>query len=183
MVTMQNVQVSTKTPIKGELLCKLVTRYPALDLTTVQLISHIQAIGKRISVMINRSLVDQGLTEAKFYVLAFLFSEELLGHSNPSPSLIADHVGITRGTVTGLLDGLEREGFVERFHDIHDRRGLTIRITDKGRVIVDEFLPMITMSLEQVMPLNEAERVNVIDQLARIESALEAIAPGVPECL
>ena len=73
-----------KTPLKGELLCKMVDRYPSIDLSTIQALSHIQAIGKSISMILNNDLADHGLTEGKFYVLCFLFTEELIGHQLPA---------------------------------------------------------------------------------------------------
>jgi len=178
---MVNSTQFSKTPMKGELLCKMVSRYPSIDFPTIQVISHIQAISKNLSLMINHDLARQGLTEGKFYVLAFLFSEELLGNEDPSPSQIADHIGVTRGTVTGLLDGLERDGFLERFHDSRDRRGLTIRITDKSRSFLDSFLPSITSTLADVITLSEQEKQNLIDSLGQIETALAEVAPKIVE--
>jgi len=179
MVMEYSELVGPKVPLKGELLCKLVTRYPEIDLSTIQAISLIQAIGKNMSVMINRDLAGVGLTEAKLYVLAFLFTEELMGNGNPGPSQIADHIGVTRGTVTGLLDGLERDGYLERNHDARDRRALTIQITEKARTFLDEFLPSVTSSFEKVMPLDEEERHQVIELLGRIETALSAAVPPI----
>jgi DNA-binding MarR family transcriptional regulator len=173
---MQNDPHFPKTP-KGELLCKLVTRYPSIDYSTVQVISHIQAISKNISALINRDLAEFDLTEGKFYVLTFLLSEEHMGREDPSPSQIAENVRVTRGTVTGLLDGLERDGYVERIHDLRDRRGLIIRITDKARSFLDGFLPNVTCSLQQVVPLNETEKQEVTEYLERIDSAVSAITP------
>ena len=40
---------------------------------------------------------------------------------------------MTRATVTGLLDGLEREGLIERHANAEDRRALCIRLTSKGK--------------------------------------------------
>ncbi len=182
MVTMQNQSVSPKKPIKGELLCKLANRFPSIDLSTVELVSHIQAISKNLSLLINQDLAEHGLTEGKMYVLAFLFSEELMGRQQPGPSQIADHIGVTRGTVTGLLDGLERDGFLERFHDIHDRRALTIKITDKARTFLDRFMPNVAAMLENVIPLDEQERRETIALLGQIEVALARIAPIQSDC-
>ena len=166
---------------KGELICKMVARYPSIDYSTIQLISHIQAIGKSLSFMINEDLAEHGLTEGRLYVLAYLLSEELSNNDDPSPSQIADHVGVTRGTVTGLLDGLERDGFLERFHDVRDRRGLTIRMTDKSRAFLDSFLPNITSRLSREIALTETEKTDLIQSLARIEEAIGHIAPKLIE--
>ena len=115
------------------------------------------------------------MTEGKFYVLVYLFEEELLGHDAPSPSAIADHIGVTRGTITGLLDGLERDGYVERSDDPRDRRALTIKINNKARTFLDAFLPTTTSRLERFMPLTKEERLLVIELLAKLDLSLNVM--------
>ncbi|WP_228560052.1 MULTISPECIES: MarR family winged helix-turn-helix transcriptional regulator [Myxococcus] len=52
---------------------------------------------------------------------------------SPAPNELAQRAGVTRATVTGLLDGLEREALIERRADSQDRRALRIRLTRKGK--------------------------------------------------
>jgi DNA-binding MarR family transcriptional regulator len=49
-----------------------------------------------------------------------------------SPSELGDRLIVTRATVTGLLDSLERPGFVRRNAHPSDRRSLVIEITPDG---------------------------------------------------
>lgn len=73
-------------------------------------------------------LAPHQLSEGKF-VLLFLL------HGRPdglSPHELADRAGVTRATITGLLDGLERDGFLTRHHATDDRRKIAARLTDKG---------------------------------------------------
>lgn len=163
-----------KVPLKGELLRRITERYPELDMGTVVIVSQIQAISRSVSAHVNNDLAKYGLTEGKFYVLCFLFSEELLGSEVPSPSAIADHVGVTRGTVTGLLDGLERENLITRHSDSRDRRSLTIQLTEKARQVLDDFLHSSTQSLFHAIPLSETEREGLSGYLSRIADALNA---------
>ncbi|WP_211462923.1 MarR family winged helix-turn-helix transcriptional regulator [Collimonas silvisoli] len=74
-------------------------------------------------------LAPHGLSEGRF-VLLFLLDSAAEGLA---PNVLAEKAGVTRGTVTGLLDGLEREGFVERHADPADRRALKIRLTHRGK--------------------------------------------------
>lgn len=79
-----------------------------------------------------------GLSEGKF-VLLFLLRGEADGLS---PHELAERAGVTRGTITGLLDGLERDGFLARHADQLDRRKLLVRLSAKGETaaatLVDE---------------------------------------------
>lgn len=83
-------------------------------------------------------LGKHGLSEGKF-VLLFLLRGEADGLS---PHELARRAGVTRGTITGLLDGLERDGFLARHADLLDRRKLLVRLSAKGEAaaanLVDE---------------------------------------------
>lgn len=46
---------------------------------------------------------------------------------------LADQTGLTTGAVTGLVDRLERDGFVRREHDRRDRRRVIVKPMDRGR--------------------------------------------------
>lgn len=77
-----------------------------------------------------------GLSEGKF-VLLFLLHDAREGLA---PHEIADRAGVTRGTITGLLDGLERSGLVRRLSHGADRRKLTIRLTPEGRSLAGDLV-------------------------------------------
>jgi DNA-binding MarR family transcriptional regulator len=128
-------------PNKKDLFRKLAQRHPNLDLGGLELSATLKSVGKDIEESMELSLRDYGLSEGRFFVLVYLFSEELLGHDAPSPSDIAENLLVTRATITGLLDGLERDGYLERYHDNRDRRALTIYLTDKARQFMDSFIP------------------------------------------
>ncbi|MGT2437004.1 MarR family winged helix-turn-helix transcriptional regulator [Bradyrhizobium betae] len=54
------------------------------------------------------------------------------GQDGLAPNALAGQAGATRATITGLLDGLEREALIERHADSMDRRALTIRLTPRA---------------------------------------------------
>jgi DNA-binding MarR family transcriptional regulator len=78
------------------------------------------------------------LSEGKFVLLALLRDVP----DGLSPHALAERAGVTRGTITGLLDGLERDGFLARHADLFDRRKLLVRLSAKGEAaastLVDE---------------------------------------------
>lgn len=74
-------------------------------------------------------LAPHRLSEGKFVIL-FLLNDQAQGLS---PHELADRAGVTRATVTGLLDGLERDGFVERRSGLNDRRKIAVVLTETGR--------------------------------------------------
>lgn len=55
-----------------------------------------------------------------------------------SAKMIAEHVGLSTGATTALLDRLEREGFIERRPNPADRRGVIVALVDEKAGIVLE---------------------------------------------
>lgn len=68
-----------------------------------------------------------GLTHGQFFMLVAIFEEESL-----LPSQLAEKAALDRPTTTGLLDRLERDGWVERQPDSNDRRSLRIHLSSKA---------------------------------------------------
>lgn len=74
-------------------------------------------------------LARHRLSEGKF-VLLFLLHDKPGGLS---PHELAERAGVTRATITGLLDGLERDGFIARRSGLDDRRKISVSLTQPGR--------------------------------------------------
>lgn len=62
--------------------------------------------------------------------------------AHSSPARIADELGISRAAVTGLIDGLERQGLIERRAHSSDRRSTTVCLTALGRDALDRIGPI-----------------------------------------
>src|SRR3984893_16783894 len=81
-----------------------------------------------------RQLMDRwaethGLSEGRLHVLFQLAAAP--GHQLPLGEL-AEQLEVTPRNVTGLIDHLERDGFVERVDDPDDRRSIYARLTAAG---------------------------------------------------
>jgi len=76
------------------------------------------------------------LSEGKF-VLLFLLHDQPDGLS---PHELAERAGVTRATITGLLDGLERDGFVMRRTGLDDRRKIAVVLTESGHKTARDLL-------------------------------------------
>ncbi len=62
----------------------------------------------------------------------------LRDHGQMSPSALSERLIVTRATVTGLLDSLERRGLVRRTPNADDRRSLLVEITPGGVDVLQE---------------------------------------------
>ena len=96
-----------------------------------------------------------------------------------SPNKIAEDLIISRASVTGLLDSLERRGYVQRTPHSSDRRMLLIELTDTGRKVARDFRPIVHLH-EKVWlgALSEKEQRQVIDLLHRIQATVTASEEG-----
>jgi DNA-binding MarR family transcriptional regulator len=64
-------------------------------------------------------------------------------HGPMSPSALARRAGLHPATMTGILDRLERAGWIARERDPADRRAVTVRaLPDRGREIYRLFAGM-----------------------------------------
>ena len=110
------------------------------------------------------------LTPASALVLSMLADSEL---SLP-PNEIADRLIITRATVTGLIDSLQRRAYVERCPHPSDRRMTLVEITEKGREVANAFRPIVhQQEKEWLGALNKREQQQLIDSLHRLQTALD----------
>ncbi len=65
-----------------------------------------------------------------------------------TPGKLAEHSGLTTGAITGVIDRLEKAGYVRRERDLHDRRKVIIQPIPER--ILSKLTP-IFMSLQQAM--------------------------------
>lgn len=76
---------------------------------------------------IGRLLRPLGVSSAGGLVLG-----QLRDRGPMSPSEIGERLIVTRATVTGVLDSLERRGYVRRTPNPTDRRGVIVELTAEG---------------------------------------------------
>ena len=156
---------------KGEVLRKTAERYPDIDADVMEIVHHIKRLSSGSDCEFQAALEPYRLSEGRFYVLCCLLAEEIAGHKAPSPSEIAEQLGVTRATITGLLDGLERDGYLERRHDSADRRALTIHMAAKGREVLKSFIPQqCRRTNAQMACLSPEEKQTLIALLSKIQS-------------
>jgi len=89
------------------------------------------------------------------------------------PNEIAERLIISRATITGLLDSLERRGYVRRMPHSSDRRMLLIEPTESGCKVAQAFrLVVHKQQKEWLAVLSEVEQEQLIETLHRLQSAL-----------
>ena len=91
------------------------------------------------------------------------------------PSVIAERLIITTGSMTSMLNTLESRGLIRRMPHPDDRRKLLIAITANGRAIVDAMLPSLHSRERAIIcdALTEAEQRKLCQLLAKVQASVE----------
>ena len=89
-----------------------------------------------------------GLRHGRWITLLLLMREKDM---TAKPSDLADKQGVTRATMTGLLQGLTKDELVERLPDPSDGRGALVRMTGKGRTLMVSVMPAYYAKIGQLL--------------------------------
>jgi len=109
------------------------------------------------------------LTPASGLVLSILVDTE----TPVSPNHIADHLIISRASVTSLLDSLEKRGYASRGPHPTDRRMIWVEPTELGRQIANEFRPVVHRHQKIWFDvLSETEQEQLIDMLHQLQRSI-----------
>lgn len=89
------------------------------------------------------------------------------------PTVIAERLVVTTGSMTSLLDNLEKRDLVRRQPHPEDRRKLLIDITPAARAIIDELLPALHARERDVIAaaLTPSEQRTLLRSLAKLQQA------------
>ena len=99
----------------------------------------------------------------------------LRDHGPMTPSELGDGLIVTRATVTGLLDSLERRGYVRRVPHATDRRSLVVELTAEGIATLQEVRSIIhAQETAWMSGFSDDELRQYIRFLHRIQDAVAA---------
>jgi DNA-binding MarR family transcriptional regulator len=152
--------------------------FPGADLLSSLLARSLERLGSEVDAAITTVWRRHGLSHAAGNALAVIEGAER--------AMTAGEIGaamhITSGSITSLVDTLERRGLVERSAHVDDRRKVLVSITDQGRDLLDVALPAIQLLVVRLMGgLLQAERSQLRDLLLRAhESITSADLSDVP---
>ena len=99
------------------------------------------------------------------------------------PSVIADRLIITTGSMTSMLNTLERRGLVHRRPHPDDRRKLLVAITARGTAVIEEMVPSLHSRERTIIEdaLTKAEQRQLRTLLARVQASIERHADDPPD--
>ncbi len=162
-----------------ECLQRLKERYPDLEVDGLRAVIALIRTSADITECFEKFLARHGLSHGRFAIMMFL---------NRNPELpvnqtqIAEAYGVSKATITGLIDGLERDVMVERLPDPHDRRATLVHLAPAGRAFLENFLPNHFRGVSELMAgLSKADLGVLTSLLARVQDGVCRVSEG-SEC-
>ena len=98
----------------------------------------LRRVGMGIKTFQDSHLLPYGLTNQQGRLVGFLLEREDSGILLCQRDVEAE-LGVTGPSITSLLQGLERKGFILRRTKATDARSKELFVTEKGRALVEEF--------------------------------------------
>ena len=123
----------------------------------------------RIEPAIDAELRNKGLTGSKFNALLAL---EAAGENGLLMYEIGERLVVSKSNITGLVDRLESQNLVQRCPD-DDRRAIRIKLTEDGRALIQDILPIYRRIAEDLAGcLEPDEKQSLITLLTKLRREL-----------
>lgn len=143
--------------------------FPDLDPSACEVFLHLLQVGDEAFRVVDSHLAEHHISQGRFMVLMQLLNKGANCPVSRTPAELADLSHVTRATMTGLIDTLERDGLVNREPDPNDRRMMSVTLTAKGRALMQQILPQHFKRMAALMkPLSETERKTLVALLVKI---------------
>lgn len=161
--------------------------FPDLDPSAAEAFLHLLRTSDEAFGVTERNFTAHDISPGRFSVLMLLWrgaNPAASGCAGPrTPAELAAAAGVTRATMTGLIDTLERDGFVKRAPDPTDRRMVSVRLTARGEKFLHRFLPGHFKAIGAIMGrLAESERKTLVRLLGKVQAQAASLgeAPRGP---
>lgn len=144
---------------------------PDLDPSATEVFLHLLRAGDEAFRVVESHLAKFDITQGRFGVLMALWgNSQRCGGATPlTPAELAERTGVTRATITGLVDTLERAGYVSRKPHPDDRRMMCVGLTKKGEKLLAAIMPEHFRQMAWLMnPLSEGERKEFVRLLLKV---------------
>ncbi|WP_204552906.1 MarR family winged helix-turn-helix transcriptional regulator [Bacillus ectoiniformans] len=119
---------------------------------------------KVLNEQVNEYIYESGLNPTEFAVL------ELLYHKGPQPlQQIGSKILLASGSITYVVDKLEKKSLLKRVAHPADRRVTYAEISEEGKHFIDRIFPQHEENIHQLMQtLSEEEQQTAIELLRKL---------------
>lgn len=145
-------------------------RYPEFDPLSAEVFISLLRTGDQFRALMERRCRQKGLTGPAFGILNLLDTHP---EGRLSMREISQQMLVTQANMTGLVDTLEKLGFVKRGRDSKDRRVFRIEITTAGRKKLDAFRPGHFKFIRQFLSgFSDSEKKNLVHLMGKVRTSI-----------
>lgn len=133
------------------------------DMSNFRIAMLIKDINSKMTTIISGNIKDCGLTHQQVTVM------KLIGHNGKvTVSHLCEEMSLSKGTVSGIVQRLERDGYIQKDKSNEDKRNTYITFTDKGVKFAKEFKKNINESYDKVFENLTKEEINEIQKALQL---------------
>lgn len=148
-------------------------KMPEVDVLSVEVCLNFLNTAREMLEAFQFHFSKHGISEGKFTILMLLLRQQ---DHRLLPSELAEKAGVTRGTITGLLDGLEKGGWIERESHKDDRRKITIHLQEEGKSRLIEMLPDHYLKTSKLMNnLEPKEKKELLRLVMKVQKGISVL--------
>jgi DNA-binding MarR family transcriptional regulator len=158
---------------------RFLSSFPTADRTTLEISNAINACYNSQRAAVGHTYEELGF--AKALGRSSLLHTLYLAGKPLTHGEVRSELEITQGSVTFLVDGLEREGLVSRTTDAQDRRVVYVELTPKGQDVCRNITPAVVGVFHRICgTFTEDEKQQFLELLYRfLHAAHEEYSPEV----
>lgn len=131
----------------------------------------IMKASKTLDELVKKDIADHGMKMSDFAILEALFHK-----GRQTIKQISEAVLINTGSITYVIDKLEKNDYLQRIHCKEDRRVVYIEITPKGNDVMNEIFPKHQKMIEELFSdIKDEDKRTLIDTVKTIGKKGESI--------
>lgn len=149
---------------------------PLAESVTQSMLDIIPRLNRWAEASVARAAGDNRLSLRQLSALTMIESEQTtLGD-------VARCLMVTPAVVTGLIDRLERRGYVRRINSTDDRRRVLLALTDEGRVAAESVAGQLREEMASALSSFSMSDLEQLDaSLARLRPVASELERSIPD--
>lgn len=145
-----------------ELLSEYSSKIPELNILKLETFLNLIKTTNEINKLLNENFAKFDLSEGKFSIMMLLYRQK---DYKLSPIELSRMAEVTKGTITGLINGLEKQGYIERVSNEKDQRSYYVSLSLQGVEILKELLPKHYLLINDIMSNYKEKELNQLISL------------------
>lgn len=130
----------------------------------------LQLIGMKLKKRADQSIKELGLNAQQGKMIDYIFNHQEKGLIQKD---LADHFHVRGASITNMLQGLERKGYIERKIPAHNERQKNIYVLPKGVELIEAFEQSFQRVEDVILQsLSDDERQTLKELLTKINQNL-----------